>query len=246
MGKRRFGVAAGFALLTATAAFGSDGGSLYADNCSGCHGDRGEGEGGPALAGNPTALDATRLKALLAKGKGDMPAFSQLGEGEVSALAAFFKAGFAGGAPADAAPAYKRGDASRGLAYFTGRSPLSAGGPACRGCHSAGAHMGGALGRDLTQTSQRSSNEAVLAKALVRPAFPVMRAAYVDHALSVDEASDLAAYLLSVGGAKPESRARVWLGGAAGTVLLFLIAGVAGSRRGESPAQRLRRQGRRS
>lgn len=79
--------------IPAAATAATDGTALFAANCAGCHGAKGEGGFGPDLtAGNykygksteavHTSIDAGR--------PGNMPAFSgRLSEGEISALTAF-------------------------------------------------------------------------------------------------------------------------------------------------------------
>src|SRR5918994_4474100 len=52
------------------------GGTVWSNNCAGCHGTEGTGaNGGPNLVGNQEALDAARVRAQVANGGGGMPAF---------------------------------------------------------------------------------------------------------------------------------------------------------------------------
>jgi len=56
--------------------------------CAGCHGANGEGGAGPALAGNERIVDdPVYVHTIITKGKGQMPAFTQLKEEEVYAVA---------------------------------------------------------------------------------------------------------------------------------------------------------------
>jgi alcohol dehydrogenase (cytochrome c) len=63
-----------------------DGKSLFAQNCSGCHGDEGKGgKKAPVLAGRH--LDATQVATTVTSGKGRMPAFGKrLSKDQIDAL----------------------------------------------------------------------------------------------------------------------------------------------------------------
>lgn len=61
---------------------------VFATNCAGCHGPEGGGAVGPKLAGNEKITkDPVYVHTLVTKGKGAMPAFPQLSEKEVYAVA---------------------------------------------------------------------------------------------------------------------------------------------------------------
>ncbi len=83
--------------------------------------------------------------------------------------------------------------AAEGERLFFGRIPLSAGGMACSACHQF-AGRGGSLGVALDTVSERMG-ETALVSAIQQSAFRVMRAAYRDHPISLQEASHLAAFL---------------------------------------------------
>ncbi|WP_081908983.1 cytochrome c [Deinococcus sp. YIM 77859] len=62
--------------------------AVFAANCAGCHGAQGQGGAGPALAGNEKIVkDPVYVHSTIVKGKGAMPAFTQLSEQEVYAVA---------------------------------------------------------------------------------------------------------------------------------------------------------------
>jgi len=54
----------------------SDGARVFRTKCSACHGSRGEGNLGPALAGLAIRLPAEEQLAVVQNGKGTMPPFS--------------------------------------------------------------------------------------------------------------------------------------------------------------------------
>lgn len=61
---------------------------VYSTNCAGCHGPEGGGGAGPQLAANEKITkDPVYVHTLVTKGKGAMPAFPQLSEKEVYAVA---------------------------------------------------------------------------------------------------------------------------------------------------------------
>ncbi|BBN93652.1 cytochrome C6 [Deinococcus grandis] len=62
--------------------------TVFAGNCAGCHGAEGQGGIGPKLAGNEKILkDPVYVHTIITKGKGGMPAQTQLKENEVYAVA---------------------------------------------------------------------------------------------------------------------------------------------------------------
>ncbi|MHB8762962.1 MAG: cytochrome c family protein, partial [Deferrisomatales bacterium] len=127
-----------------------------------------------------------------------------------------------------------------------GRLRLAAGGAPCLACHVAGSHgavSGGTLGRDLTDAFRRYKGAAGMFGAMKSFPFPVMRASYAGKALTEQERADLTAFFQGLGepGAPAPAWAdRFWLPAAAGAALLFAVVAVIGSRRGPSPARRLR------
>ncbi|WP_082688907.1 c-type cytochrome [Deinococcus actinosclerus] len=62
--------------------------TVFAGNCAGCHGAEGQGGVGPKLAGDDKLVkDPVYVHTMIVKGKGGMPAQSQLKENEVYAVA---------------------------------------------------------------------------------------------------------------------------------------------------------------
>lgn len=235
-------------LTLAASAGAADPAALYGDLCAGCHGDAGEGVGDfPALVGSGNDLDT--VAAFIREGGGDMPAFPFLTSEEVEDLSAFVVALGAGAEGKPSAPASTPvpvGDPDRGRGYFTGSIRLTAGGAPCLACHVAGSHgpvSGGTLGRDLTDVAGRLGGAAGLFGLFRTMPFPLMRASYAGMALTEQERADLAAFFVVVGeaGSTPSGWAdRFWVPALAGAAALFAVVALIGSRRGPSPARRLR------
>lgn len=90
------------------------------------------------------------------------------------------------------------GDPAAGELLFTGRQPLTNGGPPCLTCHSisgTGALGGGALGPDLTHVAQRYGGATGLTAVLTTIAFPTMIGPFTGHALTPVEVANLVAFL---------------------------------------------------
>lgn len=85
------------------------------------------------------------------------------------------------------------GSAAAGARLFFGDDPLSGGGTPCFACHAVSGR-GGALSADVTLVASRLGN-ATLRSVIQRPAFPFMKAAYLDRPVTDREALDLLAYL---------------------------------------------------
>jgi cbb3-type cytochrome c oxidase subunit III len=71
------------------------GASIYAQNCAACHGARGAGGIGPALAGNPhvNVSDPTMMLATIVRGRNQMPSWrGQLAASDIAAVATFVRA----------------------------------------------------------------------------------------------------------------------------------------------------------
>ncbi|MBI3117662.1 MAG: c-type cytochrome [Candidatus Hydrogenedentes bacterium] len=90
------------------------------------------------------------------------------------------------------------GNALKGGALFTGRTPFANGGLACAACHSA-AGLGGSLGLDLTNHYQQMG-EAPLLSAIEQTAYPTMKPIYEKQAVTKQEAIHLVAYFKSLQG----------------------------------------------
>jgi hypothetical protein len=181
-----------------------------------------------------------------------MPGFPDLKAEEVQALAHFIVSSLGKeGAPAAVGPSLPPGDPGRGRAYFTGRLRFAGGGAPCLACHVAGSHgaaSGGTLGTDLTGAARRYGGAAGLAAALKSAPFPVMRASYAGKPLTEQERADLASFFGTLGDPGPTRSGLndgFWAAGLLGTLILFAVVAVIGSRRGLSPARRLRELGKR-
>ncbi len=99
-------------------------------------------------------------------------------------------------ARADAKGPSPSADAERGEKYFSGQLAFKNNGPACMACHSAtGIRFwgGGTLGPDLTGVYAQMGEGIV--SLLVNVPFPTMKPIFDSHALSEDEARDIAAFL---------------------------------------------------
>jgi cbb3-type cytochrome c oxidase subunit III len=71
------------------------GASIFAQNCAACHGARGAGGIGPALAGNPhvNVADPTMMLATIVRGRNQMPSWrGQLAASDIAAVATFVRA----------------------------------------------------------------------------------------------------------------------------------------------------------
>lgn len=64
---------------------------VYTTVCAGCHGANGEGGFGPAFAGNQNLKDAQLILTVVTKGRGNMPAQSQLSPEDVNAVATYIR-----------------------------------------------------------------------------------------------------------------------------------------------------------
>lgn len=99
--------------------------------------------------------------------------------------------------PSQAAQPSPEGNPATGRALFIGAGKLSAGGPACIGCHNAeglGALEGGTWGLDLTKAHSKFG--AVGLTAMLRnPSFPGMKEAFANRQITDQEVADLVAFL---------------------------------------------------
>ena len=72
----------------------SEGGPLFARNCSPCHGNNGQGEAGPKLAGNPFVATPGNIITQIFQGNEDhgMPPFADLlNDRQIAAIATFVR-----------------------------------------------------------------------------------------------------------------------------------------------------------
>lgn len=160
-------------------------------------------------------------------------------------------------APVPAQPA-NAGDAVAGRALFAGSRRFQNRAPPCSACHTVQGENplgGGTMGRDLTTAYDRLGQSAGLQGVLTSIAFPVMRQAFANHALTPSEIADLVAYLRqSAATAHEQGTANrdpsrfgfnwLWLFGAAGAALLFAVLLTGWPRQREGVAERLRRTAR--
>ena len=147
--------------LPATPADRAAGAAHFAAHCAFCHGPRGEGGKGPALAVPtlPRATDDAALVRIITLGLPgtEMPA-SRLSAPEIAQLAAFVRS--LGELPLETVS----GDPDRGAQLYAGRG-------ACATCHTVRGR-GGPLGPDLTAIGRRRS-AVHLRRALLEPAADV-------------------------------------------------------------------------
>lgn len=233
-----------------------EGQAVYDQNCASCHQPGGVGVAGafPPLAGNPRVADPEYVSGVVRDGltgplevlgqayDGVMPAFAQLSDAEVAAVAAYV-ASLSGGTtptttPATTIPAGPvAGDADQGRELFLGASRLVNGGAACVSCHAAGSSGlfgGGALGPDLTQAFARLGGEAGLTAWLSNPPSPTMMPLFSERPLTADEIAHITAYLAAADSAGEPAGGGGWflLAGLAGlaALILFLALAVRGAR----------------
>lgn len=69
----------------------TEGGSVYATYCSACHGAAGDGGTGPALAGSQVLTSIGTISSQVIDGGVRMPAFSQLSDRQIAAVATFIR-----------------------------------------------------------------------------------------------------------------------------------------------------------
>ena len=209
------------------------GGQLFVEKCSPCHS-----VGGGDLAG-PDLIRATRLSTgavrtavhRMEENVGSLPV------DDVEALVALLKnpraqqvvaAAQNPPLPVKVAEEVERGSSKTGRRLFYGDARFKNGGSPCFACHSAGGR-GGNLAVDLTLAHTRMTRSAIVS-ATAQPAFPLMKAAYTNHAITEQESFDLATFLKESGaaakpGAQPQERGGVVHGVAAGAAAVVL-AGV--------------------
>jgi len=206
------------AILTILAAPASaqspdDGAPIYTDNCARCHKDDGLGVENkyPPLAGNPDAADFDYVVDVVTNGLSgktimgvdyvrDMPAFNdRLTAEEIQQVSAYtVQLSESGPAPTTptTAPAVAGTDTA-GNDLFRGSTLLSNGGLACIACHSAGEYdrLGGSgMGMDLNGIIDEFG-AAGFVDAITDPVVDEMIVVFADHAITNQEANDLAAFL---------------------------------------------------
>lgn len=220
-------------------------GAFFADNCSACH-TIGEGDGvGPDLLPATKYPEAQLQEAVVRMEMHIGPIDHETVEGLVRLLRDPSAKSLIAGTAAPPAPAPVKappaGSPQRGRQLFFGAAPLANGGTPCFACHAAEGR-GGNLAIDLTGSHARLGDKGV-ATVTERPPFPMMKAAYLGHAVTAGEAVDLTAFLREAGGvaARGETSGLVHAVAAALTlVTLAALAFIFRTRRGSVRARRLR------
>ena len=221
-------------LAASTSALADSGKELFEKQCSGCHTIGGGDGAGPDLKGvgtrrsadwlvrvitDPDKLAAEKDPAqleLVKKFGSEMPNLG-IGRDDAQKIASFLQGGSApaeaAGPTATAAPAAAEAPKetavtpellAAGAALFTGRTPLSKGGPPCVSCHALNypGIYGGALAADLTGMYAKMGESGVRG-VLKGLSFPVMKKAFADRPLSEEEIAALTA-LFKDASEKPE------------------------------------------
>lgn len=171
---------------------------LYSDSCSACHTIGGGNGAGPDLIAS-TQWSAETLRVAVERMEENT---GDLTDEQVDSLVALLKAPdvkqrlAALEQPAlETATEQPRGSAENGRRLFFGETRFTNGGSACFACHAVGPE-GGTLAADLSVVHTRLS-PAALVTASAKPPFAMMKAAYAQHAVTEEEAVDLAAFLRS-------------------------------------------------
>ena len=242
---------------------GAVGEEIFMDYCAMCHEPDGAGipDIAPPLIDNPRVRDAAYLEKVIREGlagplefdgvqieyEDEMPPFDDLTDAEIEAAVAFVLSTLVsspGSAPAatTAPEPIDPGITEIGQDLFLGRQRLQNGGPACAGCHTAGAngHLGGdGLGPDLTDLYSRFEERT--ATALRNAPSPVMRPVYGDKPITDEETGHLLAFFIQTAEQQPAEGFDKLLGlGLAGALLLFGVMALMPSRSRESYVRRLR------
>jgi len=193
------------------AVLAGDAAALFSEKCAGCHTIGGGNLVGPDLA--PSAKWSTKD---LAKSIKDMEKnVGPLTSEEVDSLVAYLKQPQTAKASSDsqAKPVVQpqkdalptsegssltveSGSIISGARLFVGDESFKNGGLSCVACHRVDA-AGGNLGPDLTAISEKMP-QAALVSACEHTPYKVMKDAYKDHAITRQEALNLAAYLGSL------------------------------------------------
>jgi len=182
---------------------------FFFDNCASCH-TVGHGDlEGPDLA-STARWDPQQLHEAIERMQENV---GKLDDAQVNGLVALLRDpavqrrldDSAAMARAELAAGLQPADAARGRELFYGEAALATGGIACFACHAVSGR-GGSLAADLTPASMRLGLPSLLS-AIGKPSFPLMRSVYADHAVSAQEAMDLAAFLEQAGRAAPPATA---------------------------------------
>ena len=188
-----------------------DSAALFGEKCAGCHSIGGGNLVGPDLAPSSKWSVADLTKAIKDMEKNVGPLTSE----EVDSLVEFLRKPQAAKVVSDSAVkpvetplngdlskldgpsvAVESGSIASGARLFVGDQSFKNGGLSCVACHSVDA-AGGNMGPDLTVISEKMPL-AALASSCEHTPYKVMKEAYKNHAITHQEALDLAAYLASL------------------------------------------------
>ncbi len=193
------------------AAWAGDSVALFSEKCAGCHSIGGGNLVGPDLAPSSKWSVADLTKAVKDMEKNVGP----LTDEEVDSLVEYLRKPQSAKVVSDSAvkpvgqpqngnlPKFdgpsviaESGSMASGVRLFVGDQSFKNGGLSCVACHSVDA-AGGNMGPDLTGIAEKMPL-AALASACEHTPYKVMKEAYKDHAITHQEALDLAAYLASL------------------------------------------------
>jgi mono/diheme cytochrome c family protein len=195
---------------------------VFEENCGACHSiGGGDGAGPDLIRVKSWPADDVR-KAVIRMQENSGP----LTGDQIDELVEFLrKDDGAQMAEVEIAPEQKAASAAIGKKLFYGETPLANRGTPCFGCHAV-AGRGGNLAIDLTNVHARRG-EAALVAATEKPAFPLMKGAYVRQPLTKQEAWHLAAFFKESAKAQPAKDPAGAVHGAGAGVAFIVLAGVA-------------------
>ncbi|MBP6746576.1 c-type cytochrome [bacterium] len=215
---RRLSIATLVALVAVTflssgsqAAWAGDSATLFSEKCAGCHSIGGGNLVGPDLAPSSKWSVADLTKSIKDMEKNVGPLTNE----EVDSLVEYLRKPQAAKVVSDSAVkpvetplngdlpkfdgpsvAVESGSIASGASLFIGDQSFKNGGLSCIACHRVD-NAGGNMGPDLTAISEKMPL-AALASACEHTPYKVMKEAYKNHAITHQEALDLASYLQSL------------------------------------------------
>ncbi|MBS1994162.1 MAG: c-type cytochrome [Cyanobacteria bacterium SZAS LIN-3] len=208
-------------------ALATDPAPLFSEKCAGCHTIGGGNLVGPDLAPAAKWGSSDLSKAIIGMEKNVGPLTSEEIEGLVEYIkspkrdskqdATTTPSSPHPGVETAAMPIVEPASASRGERLFSGAESLKNGGLSCIACHQVD-NSGGTMGPNLTGLQSKMTGPAIVAACEHTP-YKVMKEVYKEHALTHQEALDLAEYFTAL--AKPHSRLKE----PPVTMIAFLIAG---------------------
>lgn len=224
---RAFSLAIAVVALT-TAASAQTAAKLFNDSCSACHS-----IGGGDLVGPDLIKVAHKPRADVEKAvKRMQDNTGPLKPDQISALVDFLQSAnakeqlAAASKPSEPvieiAPEQKAASSSIGAQLFFGETAFTNRGVPCLACHTVSGR-GGNLAADLTGVITRRTDTALLTTAQ-QPGFPMMKAAYGEHAITKQEAYHLLAFFHDP---PPPMDGKEHYHGIAGGIAVAVLAGVA-------------------